>query len=169
MYRHPIETTASLARMVYFDAKWDPYKMETSVKTWVRHNFWRSCVIHNIRYCLVKNIDAKIYLFDFSYFMKNQEEFIDLMCDKLDIKKPNRILSVGNINPKSSWLQKNKYWSKELEEGMRDYLFTHMQRYEDLKLELSVANSIQSKKFAVIDKTTFPDLDNERSGTFFIR
>ena len=69
-YRNPIDTIISLARMVYHDTGWDPYSKEQSVLKWVQQNFVRTCLLHNLRYTLLKYSNTNINVFDFSFFMK---------------------------------------------------------------------------------------------------
>lgn len=162
-YRNPIDTVISLARMLYHDTGWDPYSKEHSVLTWVQINFVRTCLLHNLRYSLLKHTNAEICIFDFSYFMNNQEEFISLFCEKFDIKKPNKIEVVGNVNPKASWLKKNKYWDKNIEKKLRNYLLRHLEFSEELKLEISLHEMISKTRFAMLDSSTFRSITLEKS------
>ena len=162
-YRNPIDTIISLARMLYYDTGWDPYSKEHSVLGWVRTNFIRTCLLHNLRYSLLKYTNAEIYVFDFSYFIKNQEEFIALFCEKFDIKKPNKIEVVGNVNPKASWLRKNKYWDKNIEKKLRHFLISHIEFSNELKTEILLHEMISKKRFAILDSSAFKDITLEKS------
>ena len=126
-------------------------------------NFVRTCLLHNLRYTLLKYSNANINVFDFSFFMKNQQEFISLFCEKFNLKKPNKIEVIGNVNPKASWLTKNKYWDKNSEEKIRDYLVRQVGLPEELKMELFLHEMISKKRFAVLDNSTFREIGLGRS------
>ena len=104
-----------------------------------------------------------IHVFDFSYFVKNQEEFISLFCEKFDLKKPNKIEVIGNVNPKASWLTKNKYWDMNIEGKIRDYLVRQLELSEELKMELVLHKMISKKRIAMLDNSTFRQIGLERS------
>ena len=126
-------------------------------------NFIRTCLLHNLRYSFLKHTNAQIHVFDFSYFVKNQEDFISLFCEKFDLKKPNKIEVIGNANPKASWLTKNKYWDKNIEEKIRDYLVRQVESSQDLKIELFAHEIVSKKRIAILDNSTFRQIGQERS------
>ena len=100
---------------------------------------------------------------NFSYFIKNQEEFITLFCEKFDIKKPNKIEVVGNVNPEASWLRKNKYWDKNIEKKMRHFLISQIEFAKELKTEILLHEMISKKRFAILDSLVFKDITLEKS------
>ena len=95
--------------------------------------------------------------------MNNQDEFISLFCEKFDIKKPNKIEVVGNVNPKASWLRKNKYWDMNIEKKLRNYLLRHLEFSEELKLEILLHEMISKTRFAILDRSTFKTITLEKS------
>ena len=70
---------------------------------------------------------------------------------------------IGNVNPKASWLTKNKYWDKNIEEKIRDYLVRQVRLPEELKMELFFHEMISKKRFAVLDNSTFREIGLGRS------
>ena len=149
--------------MMYYENGWDPYSEEQSVLDWVHSKFVRTCLVHNLRYTFLKHTNAQINVFDFSYFVKNQKEFINLFCERFDIEKPNKIEVVGNVNPKASWLKKNKYWDENIEKKLRNYLLHQVEFSEELKMELLLYEMISKKRFAMLDSSTFKDNGLKRS------
>ena len=163
MYRNPIETTVSLARMQYRDTGRDPYSREDSIQDWLRENFVRTCIIHNIRHSILKHPNTEVYFFDFEYFIRNQKEFLDLFCEKFYLTHPKRIQEVDNDNSKASWLGKNPHWDKNIERKIRDYLLHQVSMSEELSMELSLYDKISKKRFAVLDNSTFAQVPYSNS------
>ena len=157
LYRNPIDTTISLARMVYYDSGWNPYSKEQSVLAWAQENFLRTCVVHNLRYSFLKHTNAQIHVFDFAYFIRNQKEFVSLFCEKFDINEPRKIEAIGNVNPKASWLKKNKFWDKNIEKILRNYLVSQVKLSQELRMEMLLHEIISEKKYAILDKSTFTE------------
>ena len=62
---------------------------------------------------------------------------------------------VGNVNPKASWLRKNKYWDKNIEKI--ETFFNQSSGSNELKTEILLHEMI-SKRFAILDSSAFKDI-----------